>query len=183
MLASTSDDDHDVMNIGGFSGVTQKYTYGRLYNLYLDPKETRSYMVRKLAYLEAFQRGDRQPRPDVREVPAQAGRRRRGLSGRDPAPPTDAQPQSLAPPRSRPVLDTGLHRVFICSARDRHSYDNKGLTWFLTVFWPLAVGWIVGALITRVYTRDDRSWLRLLGDARRSRCSSAASCAGRSPTG
>ena len=57
MLASTSDDDHDVMNIGGFSGVTQKYTYGRLYNLYLDPKETRSYMVRKLAYLEAFQRG------------------------------------------------------------------------------------------------------------------------------
>jgi arylsulfatase len=57
MLASTSDDDHDVMNIGGFSGITQKYTYGRLYNLYLDPKETRSYMIRKLAYLEAFQRG------------------------------------------------------------------------------------------------------------------------------
>ncbi len=57
MLASTSDDDHDVMNIGGFSGVTQKYTYGRLYNLYLDPKETRSYMIRKLAYLEAFQSG------------------------------------------------------------------------------------------------------------------------------
>ena len=43
------------MNLGGFSGVTQKYTYGRLYNLYLDPKETRSYMIRKLAYLEAFQ--------------------------------------------------------------------------------------------------------------------------------
>ena len=47
MLASTSDDDRDVMNVGGFTGVTQKYTYGRLYNLYLDPKETRSYMVRK----------------------------------------------------------------------------------------------------------------------------------------
>ena len=45
------------MNLGGFSGVTQKYTYGRLYNLYLDPKETRSYMIRKLAYLEAFQSG------------------------------------------------------------------------------------------------------------------------------
>jgi arylsulfatase len=57
MLASTSDDDRDVMNVGGFTGVTQKYTYGRLYNLYLDPKETRSYMVRKLAYLEAFQKG------------------------------------------------------------------------------------------------------------------------------
>ena len=57
MLASTSDDDRDVMNVGGFTGVTQKYTYGRLYNLYLDPKETRSYMVRKLAYLESFQSG------------------------------------------------------------------------------------------------------------------------------
>jgi arylsulfatase len=57
MLAATSDDDRDVLNVGGFTGVTQKYTYGRLYNLYLDPKETRSYMVRKLAYLEAFQRG------------------------------------------------------------------------------------------------------------------------------
>ncbi len=57
MLASTSDDDRDVMNIGGFSGTTQKYTYGRLYNLYLDPKETRSYMIRKLAYLESFQSG------------------------------------------------------------------------------------------------------------------------------
>ena len=26
------------MNLGGFTGVTQKYTYGRLYNLYLDPE-------------------------------------------------------------------------------------------------------------------------------------------------
>jgi arylsulfatase len=57
MLASTTDNDRDVLNVGGFTGVTQKYTYGRLYNLYLDPKETRSYMIRKLAYLEAFQRG------------------------------------------------------------------------------------------------------------------------------
>jgi len=37
--------------------VMQKYPYGRLYNLYLDPKETRSYLIRKLAYLEAFQSG------------------------------------------------------------------------------------------------------------------------------
>ncbi len=57
MLASTSDDDRDVTSVGGFTGITQKYTYGRLYNLYLDPKETRSYMVRKLAYLESFQSG------------------------------------------------------------------------------------------------------------------------------
>jgi arylsulfatase len=56
MIASTSDDDTDVHNPSGFSGVTQKYTYARLYNLYLDPKETKSYMIRKLPYVEAFQR-------------------------------------------------------------------------------------------------------------------------------
>jgi arylsulfatase len=54
MLASTSDDDVDVAGPGGFTGVTQRYTYARLYNLYLDPKESRSYFTRKLAYLEAF---------------------------------------------------------------------------------------------------------------------------------
>ncbi|HEY8514761.1 MAG TPA: arylsulfatase [Candidatus Binatia bacterium] len=59
MLASISDDDHDVLNPGGFTGVMQKYPYGRLYNLYLDPKETRSYLIRKLAYVEAFQSGIR----------------------------------------------------------------------------------------------------------------------------
>lgn len=59
MLASISDDDRDVHNPGGFTGVSQKYPYGRLYNLYLDPKETRSYLIRKLAYLEAFQSGVR----------------------------------------------------------------------------------------------------------------------------
>jgi arylsulfatase len=57
MLASISDDDRDVHNPGGFTGVSQKYSYGRLYNLYLDPKETRSYLISKLAYLEAFQSG------------------------------------------------------------------------------------------------------------------------------
>jgi arylsulfatase len=59
MVASTSDDDRDCMNLGGFTGVTQRYTHGRLYNLYLDPKESRSYMVRKLAYIDAFTSGIR----------------------------------------------------------------------------------------------------------------------------
>jgi len=59
MLASISDDDRDVHNQGGFEGVTQRYPYGRLYNLYLDPKETRSYLVRKLAYIDAFTSGIR----------------------------------------------------------------------------------------------------------------------------
>ena len=57
MVASTSDDDRDALNLGGFTGVTQRYTHGRLYNLYLDPKETRSYLIRKLAYVESFTSG------------------------------------------------------------------------------------------------------------------------------
>ena len=59
MMASISDGGSDVLNPGGFTGVSQKYPYGRLYNLYLDPKETRSYLIRKLAYLEAFLGGIR----------------------------------------------------------------------------------------------------------------------------
>jgi arylsulfatase len=59
MVASTSDDDRDCLNLGGFTGVTQKYTHGRLYNLYLDPKESRSYMIRKLAYIDSFTEGIR----------------------------------------------------------------------------------------------------------------------------
>jgi arylsulfatase len=54
MVASTSDNDTDVMNLGGLSGVTQKYSQGRLFNLYLDPKESRSYLIRKLAYVDNF---------------------------------------------------------------------------------------------------------------------------------
>lgn len=65
--------------------------------------------------------------------------------------------------RVAPVLDAVCIAVFIVVGKDRHSYDNKGLVWFLTVFWPLAAGWLVAALITRVYTHDDRPWLRLLG--------------------
>ena len=59
MLSSISDDDTDVLNPGGFTGISQKYPYGRLYNLYLDPKETRSYLIRKLAYVDAFLGGIR----------------------------------------------------------------------------------------------------------------------------
>ena len=54
MLTSISDDDTDVLNPGGFTGTVQHYGYGRLFNLYLDPKETRSYMIRKLVYIDAI---------------------------------------------------------------------------------------------------------------------------------
>jgi arylsulfatase len=57
MMNGVGDDpisQHDVHGGGGFSGVVQKYPYGRLFNLYLDPKESHSYMIRKLAYQEAL---------------------------------------------------------------------------------------------------------------------------------
>ena len=69
MLESISDDDRDVLNPGGFTGVTQRYPYGRLYNLYLDPKETRSYLIRKLAYLDSFQTGIREHLFTFRDYP------------------------------------------------------------------------------------------------------------------
>jgi arylsulfatase len=69
MLGSISDGDTDVHNPGGFTGVSQKYPYGRLYNLYLDPKETRSYLIRKLAYLDAIQKGVRDHVMTFRDYP------------------------------------------------------------------------------------------------------------------
>jgi arylsulfatase A-like enzyme len=54
MSASISDGDTDVSNPGGFTGSVQHYGYGRLYNLYLDPKESRSYMIRKLVYVDTL---------------------------------------------------------------------------------------------------------------------------------
>ena len=59
LLTATSDDDGDAAGPGGFTGALQRFTYARLYNLYLDPKETHNYMTRKLAYVEAFQHGIR----------------------------------------------------------------------------------------------------------------------------
>lgn len=57
MLGSISDDDNDVHGRGGFSGSVRKYPYGRVYNLYLDPKEQHSYAIRKLVYLDAIVKG------------------------------------------------------------------------------------------------------------------------------
>jgi len=50
MYVSESDDQRDTYNSGGFSGVVQEYSFPRFYNLYMDPKETHSYFIRKLAY-------------------------------------------------------------------------------------------------------------------------------------
>ena len=52
--------------------------------------------------------------------------------------------------------------LFVAIGRDQHRLESTGLTWYLTVLWPLVAGWAVGALATQLYTRADRTWLRLL---------------------
>ncbi|MCW5748022.1 MAG: arylsulfatase [Alphaproteobacteria bacterium] len=69
MLTATSDDDSGSAGPGGFTGVLERFTYARLYNLYLDPKETHNYMTRKLAYVEAFQHGMRDHLGTFRRYP------------------------------------------------------------------------------------------------------------------
>ena len=59
VLNAISDDDTDVHGGGGFTGTLRQFPYGRLYNLYLDPKEQHSYMIRKLAYVDALTKGAR----------------------------------------------------------------------------------------------------------------------------
>jgi len=53
MLAGTQMTPGDTVNPGGFSGYTVDYTYAKFFNLYMDPKEEHSYMIRKLAYIDA----------------------------------------------------------------------------------------------------------------------------------
>jgi arylsulfatase len=59
VLTGTSDDGEDHAGPGGFTGVLERYAYARLYNLWLDPKETHNYMTRKLTYVDVFQAGIR----------------------------------------------------------------------------------------------------------------------------
>jgi arylsulfatase len=59
VLTATSDDDAGHAGPGGFTGTLQRYPYARLYNLWLDPKETHNYMTRKLTYVDVFQSGIR----------------------------------------------------------------------------------------------------------------------------
>jgi len=51
--------------------------------------------------------------------------------------------------------------VFVALGKENHGV-HRGVGWFFNVWWPLAIGLIVGALIVRLYTRDDRWPLRLV---------------------
>ncbi|MCX6089140.1 MAG: arylsulfatase [Candidatus Atribacteria bacterium] len=54
MMAAESDDDRDNYLQGGFSGETMNYSYCKVFNLYLDPKETHNFFIRKVIYTDVF---------------------------------------------------------------------------------------------------------------------------------
>lgn len=62
--------------------------------------------------------------------------------------------------RLAPVLDALCIVAFVVIGRGRHDID-EGVSWFLTVLWPLGVGWFGVALLVRLYTRVDRLWASL----------------------
>jgi arylsulfatase A-like enzyme len=69
VMRGMSEDDRDVLNPGGFSGSIEAYAYGKLFNLWLDPKETRSYLIRKLVYIELLQQAIAAHQRTFREFP------------------------------------------------------------------------------------------------------------------
>jgi uncharacterized membrane protein YjjP (DUF1212 family) len=59
-----------------------------------------------------------------------------------------------------PVLDGLAIVTFILVGKGEHDID-EGIEWFLTVFWPLALGWGIVALLTKLYQRTSGIWLAL----------------------
>lgn len=61
-----------------------------------------------------------------------------------------------------PAIDLACLALFVIIGRDRHDI-SEGVLSFLGVLWPLALGWFVAALATKLYTNPSRPWLRLTG--------------------
>jgi hypothetical protein len=61
-----------------------------------------------------------------------------------------------------PVLDVLCIVAFIVVGAGRHDAVDDGFPWFWSVFWPLTLGWTVAALASRLYTRPNGMWVRLL---------------------
>ena len=59
------------------------------------------------------------------------------------------------------VADLVCIVIFVALGKENHGVQ-RGVGWFFNVWWPLAAGLIVGALITRVYTERHRWPLRLV---------------------
>jgi hypothetical protein len=67
------------------------------------------------------------------------------------------------PPRWAPIADAGVLVVFVAIGRRSHGLEETGITWFLTVLWPIALAWVVGALALSLYRARTREFVRLLG--------------------
>ena len=63
-------------------------------------------------------------------------------------------------PRLAPLIDAVCIVAFVVIGRGRHDID-EGVGWFLTVLWPLFVGWFGVALAVRLYTRVTGIWRAL----------------------
>jgi hypothetical protein len=61
-----------------------------------------------------------------------------------------------------PGIDLACLVVFVLIGGNQHGISG-GIGWFLGVLWPLALGWFVAVIVTRLYTNGSRPWLRLVG--------------------
>ena len=59
------------------------------------------------------------------------------------------------------VVDLACIAAFVGLGRETHGV-TRGVGWFFNVWWPLAVGWIVGMLVTRLYGTSAQWPLRLV---------------------
>ena len=76
--------------------------------------------------------------------------------------PTGSNPSRFTRASILPLaLDLVCIVIFVALGKENHGV-HRGIGWFLNVWWPLAVGLMVGALITRLYVTQDRWPLRLL---------------------
>jgi hypothetical protein len=61
-----------------------------------------------------------------------------------------------------PAIDFACLALFVLIGRGRHDI-NSGVVWFLGVLWPIAFGWFVAAIVTKLYPSASHPWLRLTG--------------------
>jgi arylsulfatase len=54
VVTATERDHQDTVNPGGLSGSTHEYTFNKMFNLYMDPKEEHNYAIRKIEYISAL---------------------------------------------------------------------------------------------------------------------------------
>jgi arylsulfatase A-like enzyme len=67
---ATEADHRDTVTPGGFSGHTVTYTFGKFFNLFLDPKEEHSFLIRKLAWLPMINAAVNQHMGTFKKYPA-----------------------------------------------------------------------------------------------------------------